>query len=318
MVSTWMDFQTVNMLEILTHASVYVLFFCGAPIAWKSKAGKSVTISSTEAEYYATSEIAKDVIFSKNLLEEIRIKIQLPINIKYDNGGAIYLANNHCNSQRTKHIDTRRHFVREWVEDDILKIVFTPSLENTADISSKNPTEEIFQKHAVNLVKTIPKRTEMCIVTTFPSQDIIFEYQQNEWIKVMRKYKMKAKGRDKSPPSNAMVRAIFDSKYQKTNLLKLPTVKPLNRKERKRHQNRRSKLRSIDQMMKSNDQQNNTTVLPDSHELYGYISKQAFNAYLTKESKETMDFSEFFTAKLDRARSIEKMDITLKPGHYMI
>jgi hypothetical protein len=29
----------------------YVLHFCGAPIAWKSKAGKSVTLSSTEAEY---------------------------------------------------------------------------------------------------------------------------------------------------------------------------------------------------------------------------------------------------------------------------
>jgi hypothetical protein len=32
----------------------YILFFCGAPIALKSKAGKSVTLSSTEADYYAT------------------------------------------------------------------------------------------------------------------------------------------------------------------------------------------------------------------------------------------------------------------------
>jgi hypothetical protein len=71
-------------------------------------------------------------------------------------------------------------------------------------------------------------------------------------------------------------------------------------------------------MMKSNDQQNNINMLPDSHELYGYIFKQAFNAYVNKESKETMNLSEFFTAKLDRARSIEKMDITLKPGQYMI
>jgi hypothetical protein len=47
----------------------YVLYLCGAPIAWKSKAGKSVTLSSSEAEYYATSEIAKEANFSKNLLE---------------------------------------------------------------------------------------------------------------------------------------------------------------------------------------------------------------------------------------------------------
>jgi hypothetical protein len=53
-----------------TRISVYgdVLYFCGAPIAWKSKAGKSVTLSSTEAEYYAISEIAKEVFFAKNLL----------------------------------------------------------------------------------------------------------------------------------------------------------------------------------------------------------------------------------------------------------
>jgi hypothetical protein len=47
------------------------------------------------------------------ILEEIGIQLQLPITIKYDNVGAIYLANNHCNSQRTNHIDTRRHFIQE-------------------------------------------------------------------------------------------------------------------------------------------------------------------------------------------------------------
>jgi hypothetical protein len=86
------------------------------------------------------------VIFAKYLLEEIGIQLQFPINILCDNVGAIYLANNHCNSHRTKHIDTRQHFVREWVEDDILKIIFTPTLKNTADIFTKNTSEEMFTK----------------------------------------------------------------------------------------------------------------------------------------------------------------------------
>jgi hypothetical protein len=77
----------------------YVLYFCGAPIAWKSKEGKSGTLSSTEAEYYATSEIAKEVIFAKNILDEMGIQLQFPIKIKCDNVRAIYLANNHCKSQ---------------------------------------------------------------------------------------------------------------------------------------------------------------------------------------------------------------------------
>jgi hypothetical protein len=64
----------------------YVLYCCGAPIGWKSISGKSVTLSSTEADY-ATSEIAKEVIFAKNLLEEIGIQLQIPIKILRDNVG---------------------------------------------------------------------------------------------------------------------------------------------------------------------------------------------------------------------------------------
>jgi hypothetical protein len=125
------------------------------------------------------------VIFAKNLLEEIVIQIQFPINILCDNVGAIDLANNHCNSQRTKHIDTRQHFVREWVEDEILKIIFTPTL--TADIFTKNPTEEIFNTHSVKLVKTIPKQREMCNFIIFPNEPMIPEPKKNEWNKVRKK-----------------------------------------------------------------------------------------------------------------------------------
>ena len=127
----------------------YIIYFCNAPIAWKSKSGKSVTLSSTEAEYFATSEIAKEIIFAKQVLESIGIKIDFPIKVKCDNVGAIYLANNYTTSQRTKHIDIRCHFVREFIEDGILKIEFVPSAENDADIFTKNTTEELYTKHAL-------------------------------------------------------------------------------------------------------------------------------------------------------------------------
>jgi hypothetical protein len=116
--------------------------------------GKLISICRSNYVYahysnnYATSEIAKEVIFAKILLEEIEFQIQFSININCYNVGDIYLANNHCNNLRTKHIDTCRHFVCEWGEDNILTIIFTPTLENTADIINKNPTEAIFQKHA--------------------------------------------------------------------------------------------------------------------------------------------------------------------------
>ncbi|HSN66223.1 MAG TPA: reverse transcriptase domain-containing protein, partial [Fusibacter sp.] len=133
----------------------YILYFCGCPIAWKSKSGKSVTLSSTEAEYFATSEVAKEVIFAKQVLESIGIPLSYPIEIKCDNIGAIYLANNHSTSQRTKHIDTRTHFVREFVEQEILKVVFVKSEDNEADIFTKNTTEELFRKHMSKNVEEV-------------------------------------------------------------------------------------------------------------------------------------------------------------------
>jgi hypothetical protein len=54
----------------------YVVYFCGAPVATKSKSGRSVTLSSTEAEYSAVLEVAKEILFIKQLLESTGISIE--------------------------------------------------------------------------------------------------------------------------------------------------------------------------------------------------------------------------------------------------
>jgi len=133
----------------------YVIYFCGAPIAWKSKAGKSVTLSSTEAEYFAMSEVAKEIMFVKQVLDSMGINLELPIKVRVDNVGAIYLAKNYSTSQRTKHIDIRTHFVREFIEEGMIKVVFVKSENNDADIFTKNPLEEIFKKQASKIVEPI-------------------------------------------------------------------------------------------------------------------------------------------------------------------
>jgi hypothetical protein len=61
------------------------LYFMGSLISHKSKACRSVTLSSTEAEYYALSEVTKEVIFAKQVLETMGIKLNLPIKIKVGN-----------------------------------------------------------------------------------------------------------------------------------------------------------------------------------------------------------------------------------------
>jgi hypothetical protein len=124
----------------------YILYFCGAPISWKSKSGKSVTLSSTEAEYFAVSEVAKEVIFAKQVLESIGIKLVLPITVKCDNVGAIYLSNNYSVGAQTKHINTRIHFFKEFIEDKIMQVKFVSTNDNDSDMLTKNTTEEIHKR----------------------------------------------------------------------------------------------------------------------------------------------------------------------------
>ena len=92
------------------------------------------------------SELCKEIIFVKKVLEFLNVKVRFPIIMRVDNVGEIYLAKN-AESRRTKHIDIRYHFVREYVEDDIVKIIFVKTQDNIADVYTKNVNEETHLKH---------------------------------------------------------------------------------------------------------------------------------------------------------------------------
>ena len=130
-----------------------VIYLCGVPIAWRSKAQKCVTLSTMESEYYAMSELCSEIIYIKNTLEFLQVEIEYPIIIRVDNIGAMFLANNPSLSQRTKHISIRQHFVRQYVEDGTVKIVFVKSKLNDADIFTKNLSKELFEKHQASIMK---------------------------------------------------------------------------------------------------------------------------------------------------------------------
>ena len=101
----------------------------------------SVTLSSIEAEYVAVSEVYSDIMF-------IKMDIKHPIVVHCDNVGAIFLGNNAKQSVRTEHIDVRYHFIREYIVDGVVEIVFMPSEENNSDIFTKNIPKEKYEKHA--------------------------------------------------------------------------------------------------------------------------------------------------------------------------
>ncbi len=108
---------------------------------------KSVSLSSTEAEYMAIFGVATEILYMAGILKFLGIPLNCPIKVNVDNIGAVYLSKNATTGSQAKHIDTRCHIVREYIEDWILKVGFVRLGKNHADIFTNNVHTGMFAQH---------------------------------------------------------------------------------------------------------------------------------------------------------------------------
>jgi Reverse transcriptase (RNA-dependent DNA polymerase) len=130
----------------------FAIFFQGALVMWKSQSQRAVSLSSSEAEYYAISEATKEIKFIVQVIESLGMEVQKPIIVHVDNVGAIFIAETPSATKHTKHIDARYHFIREYIVDGVIQIIFVTSKENKADMFTKNVTSEIYDAHIDNFI----------------------------------------------------------------------------------------------------------------------------------------------------------------------
>jgi hypothetical protein len=62
------------------------------------------------------------------------------------------MAENVSATSRSKHIDTPYHFVHEFVEDGMIKIVFVKTQDNKADMFTKNVSGEVYDEHVESFI----------------------------------------------------------------------------------------------------------------------------------------------------------------------
>ena len=147
----YLDSDFVGDQDTRRSVSGFVIYLNDAPINWRSKSQKSVTLSSTEAEYVAVSELSMEILFAAKTVEFLGMEVNYPIEVFVDNIGAIFLSKTAKTNNHTKHIDTRYHFVREYIEKGVLKVIFVKSKDNVADFMTKNLPKQDFVRHVENL-----------------------------------------------------------------------------------------------------------------------------------------------------------------------
>ena len=115
----------------------YAFLIDGGAVSWSSKKQELVTLSTTEAEYVASSQASREALWLRRLIGEVFRPLKEPTPLYCDNQSAIALAQNDNYHARTKHIDIRYHFIRYVIEQGHIKLIYCPTDDMTADTLTK-------------------------------------------------------------------------------------------------------------------------------------------------------------------------------------
>lgn len=150
----------------------WVFAYNGCPVSWSSQRQKTVSSSSTEAEYIAASDACKEALWLKGFHNEIAPVLGLDpthtIELNIDNASAIKLTRNPEFHGRTKHINIRHHFIRECVEGGEIEPRWISGTSNPADLFTKALPKARFWEHVDTLNRDGPVTSTL---TTISDED---------------------------------------------------------------------------------------------------------------------------------------------------
>jgi len=109
----------------------------GCLITWGSQKQKTVALSSCEAEFMAATVAAMQALWLRSLLSELTSTPRRTVTMFVDNNSAIALMKNPVFHGRSKHIDTRYHFIRECIERGQIVVKRVSTDEQKADLLTK-------------------------------------------------------------------------------------------------------------------------------------------------------------------------------------
>ena len=114
-------------------------------VSQSSKKQNSIAVSIAEAEYIAVDSCCAQILWIKQQLSDFSVTLH-NILIFCDSTSAINITKNLVKHSRTKHIEIRRHFIRDQALKDDIYIEHVDTLNQLADIFTKPLNEDQFCK----------------------------------------------------------------------------------------------------------------------------------------------------------------------------
>ena len=124
----------------------FVTYWNYGPVSWESRTQPTVSKSTAEAEYYALGEAISEMLWNRQIATDLHIPTLGPDTVFEDNQAAVALAYNPRHKRRTKHIDVRWHFIRQYIKQGDITVPYCPTSDMVADILTKNLVKAKFMK----------------------------------------------------------------------------------------------------------------------------------------------------------------------------
>eukprot|EP00253_Pinus_taeda_P026732 PITA_26732 len=115
----------------------YVFSLGSSAVTWTSKKQQAVALSSTKAEYRGEVKASCEAVWLRRMLADMHASQTGPTSLFCDNQGVLKLAKNPVFHERTKHVETHCHYIRQLVEDESVQLRYVPTTEQPADIFTK-------------------------------------------------------------------------------------------------------------------------------------------------------------------------------------
>jgi hypothetical protein len=119
----------------------------------KSKMQEAVTLSVTEAGLVAATTCIQEMMYTKNIVESMGLKVKSPMELYEDNKGVKDLINGWSVTGRTRHIEVHYFFLHKLKKEGIAKVESSPTViqvicsEKTSTLScSRNIPKDLFKK----------------------------------------------------------------------------------------------------------------------------------------------------------------------------
>ena len=121
-----------------------LVFYHGCLIHWFSKMQKSVSLSSAEAEYFGAMMASRDLIWIRDLLVDLLIRLDGPSIIWSDSKSAVDMAFDPVSFKQTKHIMRAAEFLRDLVARQVALLRHVSGRVMLADLLTKAVERAIF------------------------------------------------------------------------------------------------------------------------------------------------------------------------------